>query len=109
MVGGMCKMLPYGTGICCHAFIKLKFSIASVHSLFLEKKSGIDNSTEWSTIPACPKPYMLFLTGAIPKGLILQKQKQKTKREREKKVSVCFCMHVLFCVNLCQVDLVQKM
>ena len=47
-------MLPYGTGICCYAFIYKKYKkiIASVHSfsiLFL--KSGIYKLTEWSTIP----------------------------------------------------------
>ena len=34
-------------------------------------KSGIDKSTEWSTIPTCPTS-SAFLTGAIPKGLILR-------------------------------------
>ena len=32
MIGGMCSMMPYGTGICCYAFIQF-FYIASVHSL----------------------------------------------------------------------------
>ena len=32
----------------------------------------IDKSTEWSTIPACPRLMCFFLTGAIAKGLILQ-------------------------------------
>ena len=52
-------MLPYDTGISC---------IASVHSFGEKKtvqKSGIDESTEGSTIPACP-------TGSVPKGLILR-------------------------------------
>ena len=37
LVGGMCSMLPYGTGICCCAFIKyfsFFFCIASVHSFW---------------------------------------------------------------------------
>ena len=52
-------------------------------------KSGIDKSTEWSTIPACPS-LMCFLTGAIPKGLLLRK------------ICVQRFMYVLFYVNLCQ-------
>ena len=37
LVGGMCSVLPYGTGICCHVFkdIKhLKIVIVSVYTLF---------------------------------------------------------------------------
>ena len=40
------------------------------------KKSGIDKSTEWSTIPARPSLMCFknfFLTRAVPKGLILRK------------------------------------
>ena len=40
------------------------------------KKSGIDKSTEWSTIPARPSLMcfkIFFLTRAVPKGLILRK------------------------------------
>ena len=50
------------------------FFIASVHSFFyiLFKKSGIDKSTEWSTIPACPILMYFFLTGVILKGLIFE-------------------------------------
>ena len=66
MVGGICSMLPYGTSICCYAYIShLIFFIASVHSFlyipFL--KSGIDKSTEWSTIPACPSLTCFFNRG----------------------------------------------
>ena len=48
-------MLPYDTGI-------LEFFIASVHSFFFYTflKSGIDKSTEWSTIPACPSLMCFF-------------------------------------------------
>ena len=51
------------------------FVVASVHSFFLHtfKKSGIDKLPEGSMIPACPSLMCFFLTGAIPKGLILQK------------------------------------
>ena len=49
------------------------FNIASVHSFFIYFfKSGIDKSTEWSTIPACPSR-MFCLVGVIPEGLILRK------------------------------------
>ena len=37
------------------------FFIASVHSFFYTlKKSGIDKSTEWSTIPACTSLMCFF-------------------------------------------------
>ena len=44
---------------------RIQFFIASVHSFFrLFLKSGIDKSTEWSTIPACPSlRYVLFQQG----------------------------------------------
>ena len=60
MVGGMCSVLPYGTGIWCYAFF---FLIASVHSFFYYLKSGIDKSTEWSTIPAYPILMFFFNRG----------------------------------------------
>ena len=63
-------MLPYGTGICCYAFMYFFLLLLSIPFLYL-KKSGIDKSAEWSTIPACSK-MLLFLPGAIPKGLILR-------------------------------------
>ena len=70
-------MLPYGTGNGCYAFIYyFKFPIASVYSFlkyFFSFKSGIDKSTEWSTITARPSPMCFFSTGAIPKELILRK------------------------------------
>ena len=58
-------MLPDVTGICCYAFIyiKKKKIIASVHSFFYILfffKSGIDKSTELSTIPACPSLMCFF-------------------------------------------------
>ena len=40
------------------------FFIASVHSFFIYFfKSGIDKSTEWSTIPACPSLTYFFKRG----------------------------------------------
>ena len=64
----MCSMLPYGTGICCYAFIYFFFLIASVHSFFYPfLKSDIDKSTEWSMIPVCPS-LMCFFNGGNTKG-----------------------------------------
>ena len=66
MVGGMCSMLPYGTGICCYAFIYYFLSFLLLMSIsfytFL-KKSGIDRSTGWSTKPACPSFVCFFDRG----------------------------------------------
>ena len=57
-------MLPYDTGICCYAFIYYFLSFFPVHSFFIYtfKKSGIDKSMEWSTIPACPGFMCFFNT-----------------------------------------------
>ena len=38
-------------------FFKL---LLSIPFLYFKKKSGIDKSTEWSTIPACPSLMCLF-------------------------------------------------
>ena len=51
-----------------HLYNILEFFIASVHSfffflLYFFKKSGIDKSTEWSTIPACPSLMCFFNRG----------------------------------------------
>ena len=34
LVGGMCSVLPYGTGICCYAFIRKKLLLLSIPSFF---------------------------------------------------------------------------
>ena len=73
-----------------HLYDILEFFIASVHSFFiLLLRSGIDKSTEWSTIPVCPS-LMCFFNRGDTKGLILRK----------------FCVRCLcrfsFHVNLCQ-------
>ena len=69
-------MLPYGTGICCYAFIshfkKLFFFflfslLLSIPFFILVLKSGIYKSTEWSTIPACPS-LMCFFNGGDTEG-----------------------------------------
>ena len=44
-----------------HLYNILEFFIASVHSFFYTfLKSGIDESMEWSTIPACPSLMCFF-------------------------------------------------
>ena len=51
-----------------HLYDNLEFFIASVHSfLILFLKSGIDKSTEWSTIPAFPS-LMCFLNRGDTEG-----------------------------------------
>ena len=86
-------MLPYGTGICCYAFIYLKeiFFIASVHSFlyFFKKESGVDKSTEWSTIPACPSLMYVFNRG-------------DTEGTTSSKKFCLMFVYVLFYLNLCQ-------
>ena len=63
----VCSVLPYGTSICCCSFIYYFefFLIASVHSFYILFffKSGIDYSTEWSTIPECPGLMCFFNRG----------------------------------------------
>ena len=86
-------MLPYGTGICCYAFIKKKniyIYIASVHSFFYTFffKSGIDKSTEWSTLPACPSLMCSFNRGG-------------TEGTNSSIVLCSVFVYVLFYVNLC--------
>ena len=72
LVDGMCSMLPYDTGICCYAFFK----------------SGIDKSTEWSTIPACPSFMCFFNRGG-------------TEGTNSSKNLCSMFVNVLFYVNLC--------
>ena len=59
LVGGMYSMLPYGTDICCYAFMFYYFDffvlfLSIDFFLFSFLKSSIDKSTEWSMIPECP-------------------------------------------------------
>ena len=47
-----------------HLYNILEFFIASVHSFFYTfLKYGIDKSTEWSMIPACPSLMCFFNRG----------------------------------------------
>ena len=73
-----------------HLYNILELSIASVHSFFihLKKKSGIDKSTEWSTIPACPSLMCFFNRG-------------DTERTNSSKMLCPMFVYVLFYVNLC--------
>ena len=51
-------------------------------------KSGIDKSTEWSTIPACPSLMCFFNRG-------------DTEGTNSSKILCPMFVYVLFCVNLC--------
>ena len=67
----------------------IKKNIASVHSfLILFLKSGIDKSTEWLTIPACPSLMCFFHRG-------------DTEGTNSSKILCPMFVYVLFYVNLC--------
>ena len=62
---------------------------ASLHSFFYTfLKSGIDESTEWSTIPACPRLMCFFNRG-------------DTEGNNSSKILCPMFVYVLFYVNLC--------
>ena len=68
------------------------FFIASVHSFFFytfKKKSVIDKSREWSTIPACPSCMCFFNRG-------------DTEGTYSSKILCSMFVYVLFYANLCQ-------
>ena len=73
-----------------HLYNILEFFIASVHSFFYTFffKSGIDKSTEWSTIPACPSFICFFNRG-------------DTEGTNSPKILCPMFVYVLFFVNLC--------
>ena len=72
-----------------HLYDILEFFIASVHFLFYTfLKSGIDKSTEWSTIPACPSLMCFFNRG-------------DTEGTKSSKIWCSMFVYVLFYVNLC--------
>ena len=72
-----------------HLYNSLEFFIAFVHSFFYTfLKSGIDNSTEWSTIPACPSLMYFFNRG-------------DTEGTDSSKILCPMFVYVLFYVNLC--------
>ena len=74
-----------------HLYNILEFVIASVHSFFFYTflKSGIDKSTEWSTIPACPSLMCFFNRG-------------DTEGTNSLKILCLMFLYVLFYVNLCR-------
>ena len=73
-----------------HLYDILEFFIASVHSFFFNTflKSGIDKSTEWSTILACPSLMCFFNRG-------------DTEGTNSSKILCPMFVYVLFYVNLC--------
>ncbi len=72
-----------------HLYDILEFFIASVHSFFiLFLKFGIDKSTEWSTIPACPSLMCFFNRG-------------DTEGTNSSKSLCPMFVYVLFYVDLC--------
>ena len=75
-----------------HLYNNLEFFIASVQSFFytLKRKSGIDKSTEWSTIPACPPSLMYFFNRGDTEGT------------NSSKILCSMFVYVLVYVNLCQ-------
>ena len=74
----------------CIYVIFFSIIIASVHSFFiLFSKSGIDKSTEWSTIPACPSLMCFFNRG-------------DTEGTNSSKILCAKFVYVLFHENLSQ-------
>ena len=73
-----------------HLYNVLEFLIASVHFFLILFffKSGIDKSTEWSTIPACPSLMCFFNRG-------------DTERTNSSKILCPMFVYVLFYVGLC--------
>ena len=76
LVGGMCSMLPYGTDICCYAYINyFLFFIASVNSFFYTFFQNLV-LIDWRNGPRYQRVLALcaFLSGAILKWLILREK-----------------------------------
>ena len=69
-------------------FFLLLLSIPFFFFLYFKKKSGIDKSTEWSTIPACPSLMCFFNRG-------------DTEGTNSSKILCPMFVYVLFYVNLC--------
>ena len=90
MVDGICSMLLYDTGICCYAFIYFFFFCVCVllfiSFLYILFKNLVlinrQNDPRYQHVLA----FCAFLTGAIPKGLILQ----------------IFVFNVCVCLVLCE-------
>ena len=71
-----------------HLYNILEFFIACPFLFYTFFKSGIDKSTEWSTIPACPSLMCFFNRG-------------DTEGTNSSKVLCLTFVYVLFYVNLC--------
>ena len=83
-------MLPYGTVICCYAFIYIFFFYCICSFLFYTFfKSGIDKSTEWSMIPDCPSLMCFFNRGGTE------------GTNSSSKILCSMFVYVLFYVDLC--------
>ena len=72
LVGGMCSMLPYGSGMCCYAFNNFFDCFCPFLFVILKKKNLVlinrRNGPQNQRVLAL----RAFLTGVIPKGLILR-------------------------------------
>ena len=64
------------------------FLLLSIPFLYFFQKSGIDKSTEWSTIPACPSLMCFF-------------NRSDTERTNFSKILCPMFVYVLFYANLC--------
>ena len=69
-------------------FFVLLLSIPFFFFLYFKKNSGIDKSTDWSTIPACPSLMCFFNRG-------------DTEGTNSSKILCPMFVYVLFYVNLC--------
>ena len=83
-------MLPCDTGICCYAFVSFFLLLLSIPFFIFKKKSGIDKSTEWSTIPAYPSLMCFFFNRGDTEGT------------KSSKILCSMFVYVLFDVTLCQ-------
>ena len=68
--------------------ISIFLLLLSIPFFILFKKSGIDKSTEWSTIPACPSLMCFF-------------NRVDTEGTNSLKILCPMFVYVLFYVNLC--------
>ena len=92
--GHLCPEFDNSMNCCDNEFVvtsySVSFSIDTVHSFFiLFLKSGINKSTEWSMIPACPSPRCFF-------------NRDNTEGTDSLKILCLIFTFVLFYINLCQ-------
>ena len=72
-----------------HLYNISEFFIACPFLFYTFKKSGVDKSTEWSTIPACPSLMCFFNRG-------------DTEGTNSSKILCLIFVYVLFYANLCR-------